>query len=315
MLSKLQYPKDLKWDEDKIKCCPPPQRQTPPPASQDPDCCYNAWQHELCIVNGRLNETNNALDHLGKQLTVATERLNRLSTWNTELVTANDLARKICHQLEVISHQLEIICRNTDSTSRAIEVLICMFREFYVTVDVLQSKYDRLITCIKCLNNPALTVTTGIGKCLSDFGAALAAVTAQRDTLIQQVMLVYSISVGLHEQICDDYGYRRLTRIWQDTLGCKSWCDEGVWGFDPKRPGAKPNDMPDPFCQTPILRMPLCNEEYVTEINFLYEEEKAWVKVLTERQTVLTRDKNHLTIVQTGLTNAIKEVQPSVRCS
>ena len=318
MLSKLVYPKDareLRLDESKIACCPPPHEPRQPPAAQDPDCCYNTWQHELDNVNSRLEEVNNHLTHLGKHLAVANDRLNRLTTWNTELNTANDLAVKVCQQLEIIEAQLIVVCRNTDSTIRGIEILICMIREFFVTVDELKVRYDRLIVCIKCLNNQALTLTQGIGKCISDFGAALDLVTATRDALIQQVMVAYSSAVGIHQQICDEHGYKKLISIWQDTLGCRDRCEEGIWGFDPRRSGTKEATMPDAYCLDPVLRLPICHEAYAYEISELLREEKQQVKNLTEQQTSLTKDKNHLTTVQTGLTNAIKEVQPSVRCS
>jgi hypothetical protein len=318
MLSKLVYPsdpKDLKLDDRKIACCPPPHEPKQPPSAQDPDCCYNTWKHELDNVNARLDEVNNHLTHLGKHLAVANDRLTRLTTWNGELVTANDLAIKVCQQLEIIEAQLIVVCRNTDSTKRGIEILICMIREFYVTVDELRVRYDRLVTCIKLLNNPALTLAQGIGKSISDFGAALDLVTATRDDLIKQVLVAYSSVVGLHQQICDEHGYKKLISIWQDTMGCRDPCEEGIWGYDPKRPGAKEAVMPDSYCLDPVLRLPICHEAYAHEISLLVVEEKRQVKELTELQTSLTKDKNHLVTLQTGLTNAIKEVQPSVRCS
>jgi hypothetical protein len=314
MLQHLNHPIKPELEEIRIDCCPPPRHTGQPPSPQDPDCCFNTWQYELDAVTKELAKVNSELTHVGQHLQVATDRLNRLSTWNTELVSANDLALKICQQLEVIEAQLIVVCRNTESTKECIEVLICMIREFYVTVDELQFRYDRLINCIKCLNNPALTLTQGIGKCLSDFGTALTAVVATRDALILQVMAVYSAAVGLQRQICDDHGYKRLIAIWQDALGCRIPCEEGIWGLDPARQGAKPPTMPDPYWLDPILQLPICNEAYVFEIDRLYREEKRQVKFLTDEQTRLTKSKNHLTTVQTGLVNGIKEVQPSVRC-
>ena len=318
MLSKLKYPtdpKELRLDGSRIACCPPPHEPKQPPPSQDPDCCYNTWQYELENVNLRLDETNNFLTYVGKDLAAATDRLNRLTVWNTELVTANELAFKICEQLEIIEAQLIVVCRNTESTKRGIEVLICMIREFYMTVDELKVRYDRLIICIKMLNNPALTLLQGIGKCVSDFGAALDLVTAARDTLIQQVMVAYSSIVGLHQQICDEHGYKKLISVWQDTLGCRIPCEEGIWGVDPNNTNAKQAITPDAYCLDPVLRLPICHGNYAHEIGELFKAEKRQVKTLTDLQTSLTKDKNHLTTVKTGLTNAIKEVQPSVRCN
>src|SRR5579872_7199412 len=152
------------WDEEKVKrCCPEPPPQPNPPGS---DCCYNTWEWELKKVNWELKEVTNELTHVQKHLAVVTTRYNRLKQWHEELSTANELAFKICRQLEVIEAQLVNICKNTRFTFKAIEILYCMIREFYCTVDILQEKYDCLMNCIKCLNNPALTTTQGIGKYL-----------------------------------------------------------------------------------------------------------------------------------------------------
>jgi hypothetical protein len=315
MLQHFKYFEQLALGKVEV-CCPPPKTTPDPPPLQDPDCCYNSWLHKQYFVNKDLAEVNNELDHLGKDLNVVNDRLGRLTAWNTELVTANDLAFKICHQLELIDSQLIEIEINTEATKKSIAILICMVREFYFTVDLLHVRYDRLINCIKCLNNPALTLTAGIGKCLSDFGVALTAVVATRDGLIQQVMAVYSAAVGLHQQLCDgNYGYKRLITIWLETLSCGDRCTEGFWGFNPARQGSKEANMPDAYWPKPVLRLPICNEAYVHKINELYRLEKEIAKELTERQTEKTKRKNHLTTVQTGLNKAIQEVQPTARCS
>jgi hypothetical protein len=316
MLNKLIYPKDLPLDEKKVACCPPDRDPKQPPSGQDPDCCYNTWQHELNHVNRILADRQSELTYINKHLQAATDRLTRLSTWNSELVLANDLALKMCAQLELIEGQLIVVCRNTGYTRQGIELLVCMVRDFFGTVDELQLRYDRIITCLKALNNTALTLTTGIGLTLSNFGTALTAITAMRDTLIQQVITVFSAAVGLHDQICDQgHGYKKLIGIWRDTLGCNISCEEGFWAADPARKGAPPPNMPDPFWLDPILKLPLCNEGYVFEIAELYKSEKKLVKQLTDDQTRVTGDINHLTMVQLGLTSGIKEVLPSVRYS
>jgi hypothetical protein len=316
MINKLIYPKDLLLDDKKIACCPPIREPKQPPSGQDPDCCYNTWQHELDHVNRVLASRNSELAYINKDLKASTDRLDRLFAWNSELVLANGLAIKMCAQLELIEGQLIVVCRNTEYTRQGVELLVCMVRDFFGTVDELQIRYDRVTNCIKALNNPALTLTSGIGQILNNFGTALAAVAAMCDTLIQQVITVYSAAVGLHDQICDNgHGYRKLIGIWKETLGCHIPCQEEYWGADPKRQTAQPPNMPDPFWLDPILQLPLCREGYVYEINELYRSEKKLVKQLTDDQTRVTREINHLTMVQLGLTSGIKEVQPSVRYS
>jgi hypothetical protein len=314
MLNELKYPDKLELDQSKLeKCCPP--AKPAPPSPPDSDCCYNTWQGDLNQINSDLTAVTKELTFVQRHLTVANERLTRLKTWNDELVTANELALSICRQLEVIESRLSNICKNTDFTTEGIRVLICMIREFYIVVDELQIRYDRLVNCIKCLNNPALSMTQGIGQCLGNYGTALTAVVATRDGLVQLVMEAYSASVGLHEEICDDHGYKRLIAIWQGTLGCRIPCDEGPWGPAEPRQASIPPNMPDPYWLDPILRFPLCNETYVHDINRWYKEEKELVKALNLDVTRLSKRQMHLQSVQQSLVNALKEVSPSVRCS
>jgi hypothetical protein len=326
MINEFKYTDKHDWDESRIqKCCPDPKPNPPDPPSSD--CCYNTWQSELTVVNWELKEVTNELVYTQKHLTLVTTRFNRLKTWNDELSAANDLAFKICHQLEIIESQLVNICKNTQFTVKGVEILYCMVREFYITLDSLQAKYDSLVNCIKCLNNTALTMTTGIGKVLSDYGTALTAVTGTRDTLIVLVMSAMDSSLSLHRQICDQYGYKRLIRLWQDTLACGVPCEE--WTPVRQLQTAKGAPQPErvvpdiipggqagePFCLEPILHFPICNEGYFKEIHELYEEEKREVKELTNEVKELTKRQLALQAIQQSLQNALKEVNPAMRCS
>src|ERR1700677_2808456 len=88
MINKLIYPKDLLLDDKKIACCPPIREPKQPPSGQDPDCCYNTWQHELDHVNRVLASRNSELAYINKDLKASTDRLDRLFAWNSELVLA-----------------------------------------------------------------------------------------------------------------------------------------------------------------------------------------------------------------------------------
>src|SRR5579859_2069621 len=226
MINEFKYTEQREYDDSKIlKCCPEPKPgQSDPPSS---DCCYNNWQAELDVVNWELTEVTNELTHAQKHLALVTTRFTRLKTWNDELSSANELAFAVCRQLEIIEAQLVNVCKNTQFTVKGVEILYCMVREFFLTLDQLQAKYDHLQNCIKCLNNAALQPGSGIVKVLTDYGTALTAVLATRDALIVLVMSAMDSAVSLHRQICDGYGYRRLIRMWQDALACGVPCEDG----------------------------------------------------------------------------------------
>ncbi len=319
MLNEFKCSDQHKWDEGKIiECCPDPPPQPDPPSS---DCCYNTWQCELNGVNWELQQVTWELTHVQKHLDVLTLRGTRLQTWHTELSTANDLAKKICCQLELIEAQIGNICKNTHFTVKAIEILYCMLKEFYVVVDCLQQKYDCLVNCIKCLNNPKLTLTQGIGKALSDYAAALAAVLQTKDALIPLVMSVIDAAIKLHKEICDHYGYKKLIKQWMETLHCGVPCGdehkhEGYGGEEPYQQGSAEGIPPeDIFCLTPIISFPICNDPYYKNIKEWLEQDKEDARELTKQRNELAKKQLALQACQQSLTNALKEVNPSLRCS
>jgi hypothetical protein len=317
MLNEFKHSDHHDWDDPKItRCCPEP--PPPPPNPPSSDCCYVNWNWELTEVNWKLKEINNELAHAQKHLTVVTTRYNRLKQWHDELSTANELAFKICRQLEVIEAQLENICKNCCFTVRAVEILYCMIREFYLTCDYIVEKWDRLMNCIKCLNNPALTTTQGIGLYLTTYGTALTTVVNTRTTLIPLVMTAVDQSIKLHREICDIYGYEKLIEHWQETLRCGIPCGkEGtvaiseplVGTLPPNAPSGK--DVGEAFCLEPILHFPICNDWYFKEIEGLYEAEKEELRILTHDVNELTKKQLALTAVQQSLVKALKEVTPS----
>lgn len=313
MINEFKYTEQREFDESKVlKCCPEPKPGPNEPPSSD--CCYNSWQAELDIVNWELTTVTSELTHAQKHLAVVTTRYNRLKTWSDELSSANDLSFAVCRQLEIIEAQLVNTIKNTQFTVKGVELLYCMVREFYITLDQLQGKYDSLQNCIKCLNNPALTATSGIGKVLADYGTALAAVLATRDALIVLVMSAMDSAVSLHRQIGDAYGYKRLIRIWQDTLACGVPCEDGPV-IRPLETKDKAIVAGEPFCLEPILGFPICNQPYYREIHSLFEAERREMRELTNEVKELTKRQLALQAIQQSLQNALKEVNPAVRCS
>jgi hypothetical protein len=324
MLIEFEVVEQIDWDEIKVRrCCPEPPPTPPNPTG--PDCGYNTWNWEKKIVDWELKEVTSELTHVQKHLAVATTRFNRLKQWHDELTAANELTGKICRQLEIIEAQLENICRNACFTIKAIEILYCMVREFYEVCDGLQHKYDRLMNCIKCMNNPALTPTQGIGKYLSDYGTALTAVISTRTALIPLLMAAVDGAIKLHREICDRYGYRKLILLWEELFHCGIPCEEEGHHHHPHPEPLPPGQRPRPIgeevptvgvgaeeslCLEPIFHFPICNDPYYKEILDLYEAEKREVHELTRESNELTKEQVALTAKQQSLIKALKEVNP-----
>jgi len=300
-----------KWDEDYFCDCCEHSKPTPPnpPGS---DCCYNTWQKELNNVNRDYNEVNKELTHVTKYLDHITARTARLKSWFDDLYNANELARKICHQLEIIEAQVINICINTEFTVKGIKILYCMVKEFFVEVDCLVVKYNCIINCIKCLNNPNISLTQGIGKVLSDYGTALTALVNMRDNLLTLVMAALSMAEQLHWEICDNCGFKRLIIDWEEILHCGVPCEPIVIDPGPIDPDAPCTELE---CLFPMLEFPLCNTDYYLLIDRLYKEDKKLMAELTERKQRLTKRLLALLAAQTSLTTALKEVNQTALCS
>lgn len=311
MLSIYQQKGTKKWDEDYFCDCCEHSKPTPPnpPGS---DCCYNTWNRELKGVTWEYNAVTKELTHVTDYLQLVTTRTTRLKTWFDELYGANELARKICHQLEIIEAQVINICINTEFTIKGIKILYCMIREFYVEVDCLLQRYNCIINCIKCLNNPNISLTVGIGKALSDYGTALNNLIATRDNLLTLVMAAFALAEQLHWEICDSCGFKRLISEWEETLRCGINCKPIPIDHGPIEVEPPCSEME---CLFPILEFPLCDTDYYIRIDQLYKEDKKLMEELTIRKQKLTKRQLALAAAQQSLTNALKEVNQTVLCS
>jgi hypothetical protein len=308
MLNEFRHECRPSWDIEKIRrCCPEPPPVHPEPPC-NPDCCYDVWNWELRDVNIRLKDVGCELADAQRHLAVVTTRYTRLKAWHDELTTANELSFKICRQLRLIEGQLESICKNTCFTVKAVEILYCMIREFYYTLDCLQGKYDSIMHCIKCLNIPSLNTTQGIGKVLSDYGTALTAVVSTRAALMPLIMTIVDSAIKLHDQLCDECGYQLVIKECLAALHCGIPC-----GKHGEQPGEEEEEDADEekFCLSPMLQFPICNDPYYRLVAELYDIEKKELDQLNDEVNELTKEQVALTAIQQSLTKALKEVTPA----
>jgi hypothetical protein len=306
-----------KWDEDYFcRCC---ERSKPtPPNPPGSDCCSNTWQSELNGVTLQYNQVTKELTHVQKHLDFITTRTARLKLWFDELYSANELARKICQQLEIIEAQVVNICINTEFTVKGIKILYCMIREFYIEVDCLLTRWNCIMNCIKCLNNPNISLTQGIGKVLSDYGTALNTLITTRENLLTLIMAALAMAEQLHWEICDSCGFKRLIIDWQEALHCGVPCVPIVieeHGHGPVLPEPPDPPCPEIECLFPMLEFPLCNTEYYRKIDRLYKADKRKMEELTVLKQKLTKRQLALAAAKTSLTNALAEVSQTAICS
>lgn len=306
--------------EPRIKNCCDKETQDEPRGC---DCCYDDWVAELKDVNTRYTAAIEVSRQLKTKLDVVTDRRDKLKVWYDELTKANDIARKLCDQLEILLNQSEKISINTKWTVRAIKKLYCMIRDFYMQVDLVKTKYDQLLNCIKCLNNPVLAPGQGILKCLEEYGKKLEALIATRDQLIQALMAVIKIACRVNKNLEEDYGLITIILEWKAAFKCEESCtddeDDNDHCDDDDSTGSK--DKKDEYvsclggCELkPLIRFPICKDPYYKCLNKQYQKDKSMAEELAKELLDENKKKEALLACKQSLESAIKEVDPKLLC-
>jgi len=308
------------WDAKIKECC---DKENP----DDPrgcDCCYDDWVEELKDVKVKYGAAEEKAKQLKEELALVTDRRDKLKKWYDELTKANELARAICDQLEVLLTQTGKVGINTDLAVQAIKTLYCMVRDFYMQIDYIKTIFDRLMNCIKCLNNPALAPGQGIMKCLEEYGKKLDVVTATRDELIKMLMAVIKIACRINKNIEPDFGLATVITEWKDAFNCEISCDDTT---DPGNDKAQKMQHKGQTQQQqevasclgdcklePILYFPICKDPYYKCVDEQYKKDKTKAEELAKKLLEETKKKEALLACKQSLEAAIKEVNPKIIC-
>jgi hypothetical protein len=349
MLTKHNY-KNLKDSDisigegtDIFKCC----GSNP---SDDPtctDCCYDTWKDELKKVNQSYSETIEQVDQMKKKLTFVTERRNKFRTWLDELLKAEDMARNICHQLEIIATQSDKIWLNADKARSAIEILFCMIKDFYSRVDYIKKRYEELQRCIASNNDSSLVKGQGILKCLDDYLVKLEAIIKTRDEIIKLIVEAIKLSNLIRNNIstkendnqykpcepgkpcnCDAeaesyYGFKAIICEWYCSFKCEEACvpcaQEGNTPTQQKQKQGITNSIkdacPPETCELePTFEFPICNDSYKCCVEDMFKADEKSVKELSDQLKEANKKKESLQACKTSLEKAIAEVDPKARC-
>lgn len=317
------------WEKKIEECCDKENQDDP----KGCDCCYDTWINELKEVKTKYSEAEEQARQVAAELAFVSDRRNKLKNWYDELTKANDLSRQLCDQIEVFIDQIEKVSVNTKLAVKAIRILYCMIRDFYMQVDLIKEKYEYLQNCIRCLNDPALAPGKGIVKCLEEFGQKLEILIATRDELIKMLMAAIYQAYRIRKNIGKDYGLLTVVTEWRTALHCEESCTDAEetpnQSSAKNQPTAKtkpvekepcddddPNDpCKDQLCNLePILHFPICKDPYYKETGDKYTRDKACAEKLAKELVDLNKKKESLLSCKVSLEAAIKEVDPKTRC-
>jgi hypothetical protein len=300
------------WEKDVLECCSKEDQDNPGGC----DCCYDTWVDELKDVTTKYNDVDEESRQLASSLTVILERRDKLKNWYDELTKANDTSRKICDQIDVFLCQIEKVTLNTHHTVKAIKVLYCMVKDFYMQVDLVKTKYDELLNCIRCLNDPNLASGQGIMKCIEEYGKKLEAVIATRDLLIELLMKAIHAAFTINKNLGKDYGLYTIILEWKETFNCDEACSDSAPAAKSTHQHAQQEvEGSEATCELiPVLQFPICNDPYYSEIRDRYESDRTKANELSDQLRDLTKKKESLLACKQSLQTAITETDPKTRC-
>lgn len=305
--------KETPWKDKIRECCDKEDPNDP----RGGDCCYDSWTEELKEVNTKYGQADEEARQLSIELTYISDRRDQLKNWYDELTEAHDLSRQICDQLEIMQDQTEKVAMNTEYAIKAIGILYCMIRDFYMQIDWIKTKYDQIFTCIRCLNDPVLVPGQGIMKCLEEYGKKLEIVIATRDELLKIAMAAIYSAYRINNNLNSEYGLQMVIEEWQTTFNCHEPCSEDGEAHcrDDETDLDEGEQQPDNCKLAPQLKFPICNDPYYQEIGEKYENDKDRAADLAKDLIKLNKKKESLLACKQSLEAAIKEVDPKIRCN
>lgn len=258
------------WDEqgeNTVKKCCTTDRPDEPECG---DSCYSNWRAELKTVLKSYHQEKEAADQIQKKLNLISERKSKYRQWLDEINKAEELARMICYQLEIISGQTRKVWYSASKATEAIELLFCMVRKFFQEVDYLKLRYDELWKCIEKNTHPSLEGGKGIIECLKKYLEKLEAIIKTRDDIVKFIVETIKLANLLQNNIytktldpklnpCDpekiecveckdasahEYGFLSLIIGWYCELDCHNDCPptSGPCADKPPKDSSKGNN-------------------------------------------------------------------------
>ncbi len=309
-----KYPKleTEKWEKQLNECC----EQGISIGHQGSDCCYDDWRKKLRLVVLQYDCVYEKANLIEKRLAVVTDKRDRLKLWIDELMMADDLTHHICAKLDQLINHIADISTCTDMTVNSINIVFCMIKDFYFQIDEIKVRYDYIMNCIKCIEDPVFEVGEGILKCLEDYYQKLDEVIKTRDSLIALVILAIKLSNQLNQNLKPDYGLAYTIKSWKSIFICKEGHeDEGKLNKRQKTIRPQSKDINNDCAIIPRLKMPICDDEYYDELEKLHSKYKGKVKRLSYEMTKINKKKERLQACKLSLENAIVEVDPKLRCN
>jgi hypothetical protein len=303
----LVYNKISNYEDEIFNCCDPDNGNENPGA----DCCYDAWVKELVTVTADYKEKNALVTQKQTEYNLAVDWKTKLKAWCDDWETTDEKADALCRQLELFIKHLTKVCKITEKTIDAIEILFCMTEDLYKRVDKLKLKFDQLMVCINCLMRPELAPGVGIMKCIEEYGKKLDAVIAGRDLLLGNIIKALELAMALHINICDEYGLKAELIYWKQKLNCDgSASSDNSNSYGDRKQTLTQTGSGDRICVLePQISFPLDADGYYIDLTTQCANTKAEVEKLKTELDKAKHERDGLQACKQSLEKAIEEVK------
>jgi len=314
--------KEILVIDTKIKDCCDPANNPPDTSSGSSDCCFDEWTKELKSYNSKHSAADKLVTTLNTRLTHIGNQRDMWKAWRDELDKVCEASKSICHQLDVLLHHVTRTDQNIDQTYRAIKLLYCMIKDFFIQIDCLKTSYDYLVTCIKSGNNPVLVPGQGVMLLIEDYGKKLDAVIATRDGLIEAIIKSISLINSIHKSVGHKdhkYGLNFILQEWKTAFSCdgKKDDDEPKWIDYYQESTPRPEGEFENIGLEPMFRFPVCESWYYKKIVRKYGEDNEEYTKLSKTVKEETKKLESLKALIDGLNSVISDpnVDPAKRCA
>lgn len=308
------------WDLKIPDCCKSEDSGDP----GECDCCYDEWQKKLESVNTQYARIVEKASVKASELSFLKRRRDTLKAWYDELVLLNEKSREICDILDIMLNQMEKISVNTGLTVDALKIIYCMVRDFYLQIDKIKVKYDQLLNCIRCLNDPILVPGQGIMKCLEEYGQRLAVVIATRDEMLRMLLEVIALSLWIDKSLAKEWGLYNLVQELREIVKWDMRCDDDTPASQASQAKFRQEGMvmnrdqgqAEAECPLePLIPMPVNgNKDYCRYIWQNYWNDKTRADEMEKELLELNKEKETMEACKNSLVAAMLEVDPKERC-
>ncbi|MBK6931909.1 MAG: hypothetical protein IPH12_14010 [Saprospirales bacterium] len=294
-------------------CCSASGNGTPTPGGD----CIDDWKEKLKEVTNEYNLISAQTDRAEEVYRLAAAWEAKLNTWFANINAANEKALTVVEELGIFIAQVDILCRNSECTAEALELLLCqvksLFDLFYTYPNQTPSGLKDLVVELKeqidCLKDLSPTAKEEMLKCIADYEAKLAAVCGLQDAVLKKVVEALKCANLLHTSICSECGLKKYLEDLQTEFAGTPDSDERHAGCPPEE-SADTTPFPcDETAAKPEPVFPISESDYYKDTATQKDQAITKTQELKEAWLICRKNRDKILARKASLEEAIKAAE------